>query len=156
MLPDDSTRVNSFHCNLASESLPDDGLSGSMDVIYLVMDGDSPKAPARDAPAGLRAFGEWQQWNDNAEQSSGLVRNLMLARGMLKEGGILYLRCPASNGSLWRGVANVIFNSEGVLCDDGLLLAYTCSRLCKRDSGGSRSEFFEDLVPVQLTDCVLS
>jgi hypothetical protein len=83
--------VNTWHGNLASLDSPDATVSGTMDIVYLELE-DSISS---NAPRSLQTLKFLRQWNEELEDTRGLLQQVVLAREMLKEGGTLYLRHPS-------------------------------------------------------------
>jgi hypothetical protein len=139
--PPDSIRVNTWHGNLASLESSDAIVSRTMDIVYLELEDSIPWEPS----SPLRTLQFLRQWNEDLENNGGILRQLVLAREMLKEGGTLYLRCPSE---ILRQFGNTIFQSKGVMCDGGTLLSYT--------RRGAERETFAEVLPVQLANCMSS
>jgi hypothetical protein len=137
----DSIRVNTWHGNLASLDSPNAIVSGTMDIVYLELEDSIPS----DAPRPLQMLQFLHQWNEHLEDNGGLLRQVVLAREMLKEGGTLYLRHPSE---ILRQFGNAVFQSEGVMCDGGSFLSYRRQKV--------ELESFVEALPVQLADCMSS
>jgi hypothetical protein len=149
--------VNLIHCNLESENLSEDSLVGEVDIIYLELSSTNKSRISGEIPEVLVELSRWEGWNGNPARSGELVRNLVLARDLLREGGTLYLRCRGSEACILRGIAEVLFESEGVNCGDEELFFYENRRRGRADGpvdAPAKQESSAAPVPVQLTNCV--